>query len=315
MLTFAWGCNLPCMELAPGELTWQALLAHARARGCAVTKAQLDRWHLAGLLARPRRRALGRGRGTASLYPASAAEQLVAAARAMARWRRTRAAVIVLWGQGFPVTPVVRRYLREAFQRQHAEALEALAQFEREDPENFIERSASARLTGNLGRVRRRVGKARMPTVVRALYEAALGGFHSEHYDDAYDEDILRRAVSYKGEPLALLAFEAAEFSAPAIIEALNACSDEELERYRDEVRWFLSQPQLAQWKDTAGAFFAGFYLWFLLRRVSPSLRRFVEETIKMPVLRSGEEPRPSPAMIAATHSLLNSVRPGEQSA
>jgi hypothetical protein len=230
----------------------------------------------------------------------------------MARWRRTRPAVIALWSQGFPVTPVVRGYLRESPQAQHADALEALAQFERGNPQNFIERSASVRLTGNLGRVRRRVGKAHMPTVVRALYEAAIGGFHSEQYDDADDKDILRRAASYKGEPLALLAFEAGEFSAPAIIEALNACSDEELERYRDEVRSFVSLPQLAQWKDEAGAFFAGFYVWFLLRRVSPSMRRFIEETMKMPVLRTGEEPRPSLAMLAATDSLLRSLAPSK---
>jgi hypothetical protein len=52
------------------------LLALAEHAGHPINRAQLKRWHSAGLIPRPRRRSLGKGHGTVSLYPPGTQERL-----------------------------------------------------------------------------------------------------------------------------------------------------------------------------------------------------------------------------------------------
>jgi hypothetical protein len=84
-------------------------LAYAASLGYEVSVAQLARWRRAGLLPRPRQQSLGRGRGTASVYPAGTTAQLVALCQMRAEERRLDRLAFWLWWDGFAVDLAVIR--------------------------------------------------------------------------------------------------------------------------------------------------------------------------------------------------------------
>jgi hypothetical protein len=101
-----------------GEETRQEVLASAGDAGFAVSAAQLARWHRDRLLPRPRQQALGRGRGTTTVYPANTATQLVALCRIKSEVRNLDLIAFELWWEGFPIDaerirPAVRRVAEE----------------------------------------------------------------------------------------------------------------------------------------------------------------------------------------------------------
>ena len=102
------------MPQLSSEITRDALLAYASERGCPVTPAQLARWSAERVFPRPRRMALGHGKGTVSLYPQTAAPQAVALDMARRRHRSFDLMAWSIWLDGFPVTPRVREYLLDA---------------------------------------------------------------------------------------------------------------------------------------------------------------------------------------------------------
>lgn len=88
------------------------VLAAAAARGWPITRAQLERRHRAGLIPRPRQVALGRGLGSATVYPPGSVEQLIAGLEIGSRVRALPAVAWELWFTGRPVPMSdIRAYL------------------------------------------------------------------------------------------------------------------------------------------------------------------------------------------------------------
>ncbi|MFD6529769.1 hypothetical protein [Streptomyces sp. NPDC060184] len=90
------------------------LIEHARRHDCVVSSKQLASWRRAGLLPHHTRRALGRGRGSASVPDDEAFGLVVALARLARRGARPSHLALALFGEGHPVP---ERTVREAFRR------------------------------------------------------------------------------------------------------------------------------------------------------------------------------------------------------
>src|SRR6185312_3198062 len=102
-MPFASGCIVPAMGEEAYVEPSAELLARATAAAHHVSETQLARWHRAGLLSRPRRRSLGRGRGTQTLYRAGTGDQLLALCEIHKRHKKLETVGWQLWWRGFPV--------------------------------------------------------------------------------------------------------------------------------------------------------------------------------------------------------------------
>ncbi|MEV8129482.1 hypothetical protein AB0P07_36645 [Streptomyces sp. NPDC085944] len=120
----------------------QQLIDHARQHGYGVSMKQLASWRRAGLLPRHRVRALGRGRGSASVPVDEAFGLVVALARLARRGTRPFHLALALFDEGHPVP---EQAVREAF----GQAVRGLdtglgdeGPIAREDEEEWAERVA-----------------------------------------------------------------------------------------------------------------------------------------------------------------------------
>jgi hypothetical protein len=81
----------------------EEIVKAAGRHGLTVSDAQLHRWQRQGLIPRPKIQGLGRGRGTASYYPADTAQHIIALCELLAEDRRLDLAALALFFQGYPV--------------------------------------------------------------------------------------------------------------------------------------------------------------------------------------------------------------------
>ncbi|WP_308464513.1 hypothetical protein [Ferrimicrobium sp.] len=84
----------------------RTLLASLQEAGYFVTPRQLANWHRAGLLPKPTRKALGKGKGSVSFYPAGTSRQATAICGLQAQSGKHRLSDIgtELWWRGYPVS-------------------------------------------------------------------------------------------------------------------------------------------------------------------------------------------------------------------
>lgn len=87
-------------------------MAELRARDVDVSPYQLERWRAAGLLAHPRRRGGGRGRGSTSAYPPEALEAVLGITTVARQGRNNHLAALALFAKKLPVT---EKAVRDAF--------------------------------------------------------------------------------------------------------------------------------------------------------------------------------------------------------
>lgn len=181
----------------------EEVLAAARAAGFSLSGHQLARRHRAGLISRPTVRPLGRGKGSASLYPPGTGQRLVRTLE-LTRGRESfeNVAWRVWWEDGGELGPLVRERLlhhgacweaelsRLACLLAGEDAGEPVALSEMEDA--YVAASAE-RIPTSLGRVRRNVGRERFATVFRVFVEVATGRF--EGYQDEESELAVERAL------------------------------------------------------------------------------------------------------------------------
>jgi len=78
-----------------------------------ITERQLERWRQAGAIPSPGRRFLGRGKGSISAYPKGTADRVVRLKELLGRGRTLSKAVLVMFGEGYPVE---ERALKRAYQ-------------------------------------------------------------------------------------------------------------------------------------------------------------------------------------------------------
>ncbi len=254
------------MTMDDGGETAAQLRETARAHGHAITPEQLVRWHRAGLLPRPAQRHLGRGRGTVTVYPAGAAAQLVALMRLHEGGRlRVQQAGWALWWEGWPVSAT---FARDALSHAAAAWTEGVARLRDEGGDGGLSEAAWAFVGGRertdapaLRRAFKRAGRKRTPTFKRLLAAIAAGAFDSfspeADEDGSTERDVFARGMglyrrsrlspphqgaAWLGGDLAaqLRALQAA-MSPDALRAALDAATDEDLTRARDEWRAFLA--------------------------------------------------------------------------
>lgn len=161
-----------------------------------------------------------------------------------------------------------------------------LGRFERGDPSNPIERYASVtRAPSGIGKLRQQVGKGGLPTLLRAIVEIGAGKFEATRYSEAEDRKIFvrvlghkRRDDEYEGILGTLGALAEGNFS--AVVQALESCTDEDLDQLRDEIIGFFRRlpPSAARMTQHPHFFKLCFRMWFIARRVSPTLQQTMQD-------------------------------------
>jgi hypothetical protein len=178
-------------------------------RGYRITPVQLKNWHQIGLIPRPVRRSLGRGRGTVTLYPEGTEARLtrVCAIRAepgrfdpeQARWR--------LWWEGWDVDPsLVRRALiakLDDWERSLAEYVEKLDKADESPDDDPLTELTTVRLPAPLARARKRVGSEDFPTAVNVILSQVMGQFAgwrpdpTDGADPSADQNVMWRLTGF----------------------------------------------------------------------------------------------------------------------
>lgn len=230
----------------------------AATHGRIVTPKQLLRWHTEGLLPRPEQRHLGRGRGTVTIYPAGATAQLLALLR-LHEGRRLRVgrAGFALWYNGWSVDV---QFAHDALHAAAADWADSVAQLNDEGGEHGLSLKAWAVIEGwvkepapALRRAYRRAGRARAEALRRVLLQLAAGTFAGLNDTDREafmaGMDFSRPskfspphigAMWLQGDLGGQLLRLQETLRPDALRAALDAATDDDLARARDELRALL---------------------------------------------------------------------------
>ncbi len=164
----------------PRELTSKELLSLAETHGYDVTDHKLARWRHEGLLQSPEQRALGRGRGTQTVYPPGTSEQLLALCAIHDHERRLDYVAWYLWWADYDVSlDRIRSFISSVTVEwdRHAPELMDPRRGPTDAGYKMASRAARERLGQPLSGVRRRVGKERFGIFLSVLLEAISGAF------------------------------------------------------------------------------------------------------------------------------------------
>ncbi len=189
-------------ELMIDGETADELITRMQAHDFTVTKPELARWHRAGLLSRPERRSLGRGRGMVSVYPPGTADQLLALCMFHRSEKRLPYVAWRLWWAGYDVPMCYpQRFLEQAAATWHREI--GMLQELQEHPEmmtELIERTRIMRFSSKtLAQARKRVGRKNFPTFVGVLVRVASGTFEGYAIDPHAGTDACERTIVERG--------------------------------------------------------------------------------------------------------------------
>jgi hypothetical protein len=170
------------MNIDASYETSAELLLLARQQGYPISAFQLVRWHRAGLLPGTRQRPLEAARGTHSLYPPGAGEQLLLLCSLRTRERRLAYLAWQVWLAGYRVDyGIIRAQLHQAAMRiSHwmqwfAGFKHLIRQQDAEQTLNQIEHYAEGPLRSPfLRRIRKRIGREHFSTFLVRLLELAV---------------------------------------------------------------------------------------------------------------------------------------------
>jgi hypothetical protein len=235
-------------------LTLKALCSDMEASGRHLTLRAARDWWTKGLLPRPERRALGRGKGTKTFWSnPGIRHQAFAAHDLLARHARADIALLHLWLMGFPIDV---RFLRAVYLERISRHLSQIREHADLHPEDAI-----GDLAGKLAR--RQVGKAGAPVDAQDAYSALAIEFLSVFYGSESEFMIEGLAEQWgkvvpfvsgvgsqaggladlhpNDETLALWAERLRQFgSLPAQLATMDSASDYELMRARRLIRFAL---------------------------------------------------------------------------
>ena len=166
------------------------IVTYVASRGEIVSARQIVRWHQNGLLPRPTRVFLGRGKGTVSTYPIAARTQAVVIARALRDVRSFREVSWTAWVEGLPVTARVRDEMVAALGRRltHSEEMldagDALSAHDGpEHEEQRVEDAVAAKELSYLRGLRRRVPRGFESTAARVFAEIETDRFSVDNHE------------------------------------------------------------------------------------------------------------------------------------
>ena len=240
------------------EYTTAALIELAATDGHEVTAVQLAKWHRFGLLPRPRKQPLGKGRGSESRYPSETAPWLLTLLRIHENEHRLLYVAWRLWWAKYPV-PITR--LRELMARvadkldEQRDTLAVQTPDERAaSAERMYRKELSPEARPVIGRARQRVRKD-SPRLFEVLYGALSDGFDPSDADLGLIAKASGLAVMGPSKPLGKplpLIDAAGRSSLGAWAESmrqpmrplLDATTDEELVAARDAVLEHLATAQ-----------------------------------------------------------------------
>ncbi|MCH8877949.1 MAG: hypothetical protein IIA89_14215 [Chloroflexi bacterium] len=248
-------------------LTPDEIIGAARKEGYSVSKHQLHRWRQRGLIARPRRKGLGRGKGTRSLYPAKTVPQVIEICRTLLLDRRLDLAAIALFFKGYPVSPEYIRIILEKTAEEDREAPSELDEGEGFTPKawELVNEIVNGRLLQrNLSRGRGRL-RSNFETFLIILLSIRLGMkpyFPLEGPDAKKDADIIEKGLGLKearqvwfdlsaDELKEELLFLAGHANQRSLIQTAEGITDDELEEARDEVTLLWEYVQNVKWVFT----------------------------------------------------------------
>jgi hypothetical protein len=245
--------------------TREELLGIARAHGYEVSAPQLARWHRAGLLPRPKQRSLGKGHGTQTVYPAGTGNQLLRLCEIHFGDKEKRLLYVGwrLWWEGYDVSSeLIGAFLDRvavSLDKQLSALVDPATGGLSEAGWELVEASREARLDKPVRRMRRRVGRDRMPTLMSimlevhaGLYEAYQVGAVEGAAEDDSDAQIVEKAFRLDqgctgrhlddrerlGKDLeTTLEGESRLFREHSLIEVVAAATDEDFSKSRDQVR------------------------------------------------------------------------------
>jgi hypothetical protein len=266
------------------ELTADAVVAYAARCGVSVSRSQLERWHKAGLMPRPRRVHLGRGKGTESRYPVETAPQAVTLALGRTFGRSLDVMAWYAWTHRFPVTPYIRKMLQADLDAAIRTTQEEIKRFEAEDPSSLIDQADGLPTLAGFAPIR----AAFRSTLLRIVMQVALGELDGDTLFDR-DEDAaavfpqevrLAKARTHTKHPAdsvreALLAMSS-EINLRQASRALRRLSDAQLERTRDEALYVMSVLETYWRMPPLPLSEEFFHAVFLMTRVSPHGRYLI---------------------------------------
>ncbi len=228
------------------------LLTLVRRRGFPISRTQLARWHRAGLLPRPVRRHLGRGRGTVSIYPQGTSRRLLALCTIHRHERRLPLVVWKLWwgGDDLPIKPLLERFTA-AYQQYMRTIIDDRGLTE--SGRALTSRVGEERLRSKmLRRMRKRVGRHRFPAYMRLVLETLSGA--SQGAQDFDDLESLTKGLGARVDESALTWMQDADayremsrtVSPSAFRQTLDETTEEDLRRARGELRLLLASSSVA---------------------------------------------------------------------
>jgi hypothetical protein len=245
--------------------TADELITRMQVLGFTVTRAELARWHRAGLLPRPERHSLGRGRGMVSVYPAGTADQLHALCLFHQSEKRLHYVAWRLWWAGYNIPMHYAQQFLEQAVTTWRRAIRELRDLE-EHPEMMTELLERSRIMRSpfkpLTQARKRVGRKDFPVFIDVLVRIASGTFEGYRIDPQTGTDARERVIVEKAFGLRRARTERVAGAKPwlageDISEAFKICStllrvhppgnnlemvqDSDLLNARDEVRSFLT--------------------------------------------------------------------------
>ncbi len=242
--------------------TAEALIARLSSHGFTVTKTELARWHRAGLLPRPQRRSLGRGRGMISIYPSETTDQLLALCTIHRSEKRLPYVAWRLWWEGYTIPLSSIQEFLEGVRTQWQQGIEELRQLH-ERPEQLsklLGRTAVMRFSQKtLAQARKRVGRENFPTFMKVLADVGSGTFEGYAINPETGSDErwivekglgLQRARTNRladagpwltGDTGAALQELSSRLRHHPLGEDISTVSEAELTDAREEVRCFLS--------------------------------------------------------------------------
>jgi hypothetical protein len=237
----------------PRAFSAQSLLGLAAAQGFRVTASRLARWHRAGILPTPKQRSLGRGRGTETIYPPGTDTLLLAICEERKSRRNLDQLAWTLWWKGHDVPfELVRSFMRKT-------AVKMDRVISGATPLPSADKMKRGRLSKPISGVRKRVGRERFPellhymlgilsnesdnrvqidssTIAKAL---GLGRAQKNHTVDA--GPLITTDVSDTFKQIGPM------LGGMSLVERLDATSDEDLRKSRDEFQATVSILSIAQ--------------------------------------------------------------------
>ena len=277
------------------EVTRDQLLVRLREAGFPVSRAMLLRWQAVGVLPRPRRKGLGRGKGIAVLYPEWTIGLAAVIANALKLHRNLDWAAWTAWILGFPLTLYVKDLLLEEFsdtirslQREHRRMAKS-------DKRSALHRVSRGTVPRALKGMRTVLPPESLAKSLRIVLEQQLGALRTEQYtsddwqrlQDGFVAEFLPGvqdddALPSSAEVAAGYQVLSDEQSLPRIVNALRRMNPRVLEMVRNEAQALTEHVAQAVGAPVPIISTDEFLRYFAFRIVNRQTREQATDTIRL---------------------------------